>query len=403
MKIFFLVFLLFSVKLRAEVWTSKNVWNIEFEVLYSEWVKSTNLSADIFSNPKSPYYGIKTDCADATMALRAIFAFEHQLPIYFKDNDGLFLTNNSLKYDAIPEQIDRLKALLQDIGENIGSEVLASDNTYPISLADVRPGDVYITRWTDASGIDTRHVYFIKDILPTGDLLLFSSTQPRAIRPLLTRKGMPSHIITGEPYGFKRFTSGPKFERPDQSYSQYKDLQKGERFFFSKVKDTHQKVKDTFENNISQRIENICIALQTRVIVVDLAILQAVKNNHQCFSRDEYNEYSTPSRDHNIAYDIESLVFGWKAIKQKQIQSQLSENIQLALEYLAGNDLSEEAHSALNIFCTVKTMININLEISINMRDFYRRYKAGVISNNPNEAIEARWGYTRESGTCPKR
>lgn len=390
-------FLLLSQNLHAEVWASKNSWNRDVETQYVQWIQS-KLTFDIFSNPNGPYYGIKTDCADAAAALRTIFAYEHQLPVYFKDNDGLLITNSSSKYDHLTNKTERLKAFLRDMGENIGSETLASDNTYPIALSNIRPGDVYITKWTDASGIDTRHVYIVKDILPTGDLLLFSSTQPRAIRPLLARKGMPSHIISGEPYGFKRFSSGPKFDHPEQSFSQYDDLKNGERFYFGKIKETHQKVKDTFENNINQRIENICMALQTRVHVVNLALEEFEKNNRQCFSHDEYDEYSTPSRDHNIVIDIQSLIFGWKTIKQRQIEPQLSEKLQSALEYLSGNISTDESRAALNSFCQLSEIQN-----SLDIRFFYDRFKAGAISSNPNESKNARWGLERESGICPKR
>lgn len=397
MKTVIILAILASFSSYADVWSNKNTWTKEFEAQYSEWAKSSQLSSDIFSNPQSPYYGIKTDCADATIAIRTIFAFEHQLPIYFRDNNGSVISNRSNKYDHL-QSSSRLKAFLTDIGESIGSEILASDNTYPIALSNIRPGDLYITRWIDNSGIDTRHVYFVKDILPTGDLLLFSSTQPRAVRPLLARKGMPSHIIPGEPYGFKRFTTGPRFEKPDQSFSQYDDLKKGGRYYFSKIKETHQKIKDTFENNINQRIENICIALQTRISVVASALDQFEKNNHHCFTQEEYDEYSTPSRDHNIDFDIESLVFGWKTIKEKNIQANLSEKTQLALDYLSEETDSPEALNQLNSFCFIEIS-----NFSLNIKNFHDLYKSGAISSNPNESIEARWGQKSVNGICPKR
>ncbi|MDD4974339.1 MAG: hypothetical protein PHY93_08295, partial [Bacteriovorax sp.] len=370
---------------------------------YIDWVKSDKLSADIFSNKKSNYYGIKTDCADAAIALRVIYAFEQQLPVYFKDNDGNIITNESLKYDFVPVGIERLKAMLEDLSNNIGSEVLADGNTYPISLSDVRPGDVYITKWRDASGIDTRHVYFIKDILPTGDLLLYSSTQPTAIRPLLIRKGMPSHIIDGPPYGFKRFTRGKNFEKADQSWSQYEYLKQGQKYYFSKIKESHQMLKDTLENNINQRLENICVALQTRADVISATLEYIVKNNNRCFSKEEYDEYSTPSRDHNISFDIENLIYGWKIIKQRQKQSELPENIQQALEYLAGKDLSDNASNALNTFCLIKFESLSGQQVSMSIRSFYEGYKSGAISSNPNESIDVRWGIARETDICPKR
>lgn len=384
----------------ASVWNSDNDWTIENETKYSEWVK-TNINNDIFSNKNSKYFGIKTDCADAAMALRTIYAFEFGLPISFKDNDGHLISNNTNKYDYLETDLEKLKEMIKDIGENIGSEVLASENTYPIALSEIKPGDIYVTKWKNKSGTETRHVYFVKNILPTGDLLLFSSTQPRAVRPLLARKGMPLHIIDGSPYGFKRFKMGNNFQTPFIDQSQYIDLKKGEDFYFSKVKSTHQTVSDTLSNNINQRIENICVALDTRKDVIESTLEYKNQIQNRCFKKEEYNEYSTPSRDLNIAKDINRLIYRWQDIKESGNQDQLSPNTQLALEYLADKNNDPEALRALNSFCMIQ-FINLNhQEITMSIKSFYERYRYGLISSNPNEPNDTRWGFLKESTRCP--
>jgi hypothetical protein len=397
-----IIFILISMaqKSIASVWTANRDWNIEDEIKYSEWVKA-NLKVDIFSNKESLYFGIKTDCADAAMALRTIYAFEQKLPISFKDNDGKFISNDSTSYDYLKSDLEKLKEMIRDIGENIGSETLADDNSYPIALAEIKPGDIYITKWKNSTGIDTRHVYFIKDILPTGDLLLYSSTQPRAVRPLLARKGMPLHIIDGKPYGFKRFKMGVHFQTPSLDYSQYNDLEKGEVFYFSKVKSTHQMIKDTLSNNISERIENICVALQTRQDVILSTIEYKNQIQNRCLTKEEYTEYSTPSRDFNITNDIEKLMYGWRVIKQRGIQDQIPSETQLALDYLINKNNNPEALNALNTFCKVQFTKSNNQEITMSIRSYYERYRFGVISSNPNEIIDARWGFAKEVKDCP--
>ena len=59
----------------------------------------------MFNDPKSPYYGISTDCADTAYALRAIFAFENKLPFAITNPSGnrgasLSLNNKSKKFDS---------------------------------------------------------------------------------------------------------------------------------------------------------------------------------------------------------------------------------------------------------------------------------------------------------------
>ena len=373
------------------------------EVLYSNWVKNV-IPQDIFSNPESPYYGIKTDCADAAFALRAIYAFEHKLSFEFIENEGRRITEKTNRFDHLANnEIGRLKAFIDFIADNVGSEVLASDNTYPIHLKSIRPGDLYITRWANAKGELTRHVYIIKDILPTGDLVLYSSTQPRAVRPFLPRKGMPLRIFKEKPFGFRRFQGNLNQSKESQEHfsnMQYEALKLGQDKFFAMVKEGLKSSEDTLEQNIKRRIENICVALQTRKDVVDIA-LEERGNSSRCFSKSKYDEYSTPSRDKNIVNDIERLRNGYRTIIKDDLTHELNYLTKLGLDNLIGSDDSTEATDALKGLCTIAIDIGNDKKVLMTIKSFYDRYKAGVVSSNPNESMAARWGLSRGHGQCP--
>lgn len=383
----------------SAVYESNHDFSPEHEILYSIWVQE-KVSHDIFSNPNSPYYGIKTDCADAAFALRAIFAYEQKLSIEFRDNDGQIISEKTKRFDLVTnDELKKLKSFIAYIGENSGSEVLARDNTYPIALKSIRPGDLYITRWINSKGEDTRHVYIIKEVLPTGDFVLFSSTQPRAIRPLLSRKGMPLHLFKERPFGFRRFIEKSN-SRENESLEQYQLVKLGESRFFGMVKDGLKIKEDTLQLNIERRIENICLALKTRKDVVDLALQEKGVLTKKCFTNLQYEEYSTPSRDNNIIQDIERLRNGFKSIiRSNQINELNSETI-LSLENLIGENNSTEAFNSMAQLCSIPIELTSKRPIKVNIKSFYDRFKAGLISSNPNELIDARWGFEKESKQC---
>ena len=396
--------MVFFAEAKGAIYKSERSFNSSDELLYSQWIQKS-LTSDIFSNPESPYYGIKTDCADAAFALRAIYAFENKLSFEFIDNEGRKITENLTNFDS-GSDVERLKKLIEYISENAGSEMLAGHNTYPIELKSIRPGDLYITKWKNSSGGESRHVYIIKDILPTGDLLLFSSTQPRAIRPLLARKGMPLHFFSEMPFGFRRFYSSNErkiMNLENYSLEQYELMLTGEKKFFSEVKLKLKNDEDTLQNNFDRRIENVCVALTARKDVVDLALKEKMKLGKKCFDEKRYDEFSTPSRDQNIIKDIERLRNGYRFALENSRQNELSEETHLGMSYLIGINKSKESLESLKQMCSLEIQLNESQQVIVNIKSFYDRSQAKLISSNPNESRLARWGYEKESKACKRK
>jgi len=385
------------------IYETQNSFKKDEIISYSKWIKE-EVHQDIFSNPTSAYYGIKTDCADAAFALRAIYAYEQKLPFKFILNNGQIITEKSDKFDHVSNnEIKRLKAFIEFISENVGSEGLASDNTYAIDLKAIKPGDLYISRWKNSKGQLTRHVYIIKDILPTGDLLLYSSTVPRAIRPLLPRKGMPLRIFKEMPFGFRRFlpgTNGAINKLEDYSDMQYDLVKLGEEKFFKLVKEGLKSSEDSLELNIQRRIENICVALTTRLDIVEMALEAKEKLSTQCFNKAKYDEYSTPSRDKNIIQDIERLRNAYKVIVNKGMVVDLNESTKNGLDYLIDENKSAEGLVALKTLCSVAVEVSAGRRVLMTIKSFYDRYKANLVSSNPNEERAVRWGLEKSKNTC---
>ena len=400
----FLFFLLFQMKAYAELYQATRSFENIDELEYSEWVKN-NVTSDIFSNPNSPYYGIKTDCADAAIALRVIYSYEQKLSFEYRENNGRILTEKTSLFDHVSSnQIEKLKAFIAYIGENTGSEILAHYNTYPIELKSIRPGDLYITRWKNSNGEFTRHVYIIKEVLATGDFTLISSTTPRAIRPLLARKGMPLKIFTESPFGFKRFLNDVRANpriMPDYSLFQYEAIKSGEESFFKLVKNTLKVTEDTLELNIQRLTENVCVALKARVNVVQIASEEKKKLRNTCFKKSQYDEYSSPSRDRNIIQDIERLRNGYRTIVKRDLALELEESTKKGLDYLIGEDKTDSALSAMRDLCNVKVPFPHGQFATIHIKLFYDRYNIALISSNPNHSLESRWGFKGPDNSCP--
>jgi len=392
-----------SIIAHGAIYEAKNSFTKDEELTYSKWIKE-EVNQDIFSNPTSAYYGIKTDCADAAFALRAIYAYEQKLPFKFILNDNLIITEKSNRFDHVSnDEIKKLKALIEFISDHVGSEGLASDNTYSIDLKAIKPGDLYISRWKNNKGQLTRHVYIIKDILPTGDLLLYSSTVPRAIRPLLPRKGMPLRIFKEMPFGFRRFLPGTNSainKLDDYSNMQYETVKFGEGYFFKTVKEGLKSSQDSLELNIQRRIENICVALTTRMDIVEMALEAKEDLQASCFKKTQYDEYSTPSRDKNIILDIERLRNAYKYITNKEMTVDLNETLKIGLDYLIDEDKSESGLTSMKALCSIPIEVASDKRVIMTIKSFYDRYKADLVSSNPNEERAVRWGLSKAKKTC---
>ncbi len=364
----------------AVVWEDTNAWDTGWEAKYSKWVKKT-LSSDIFSNQESPFYGVKTDCADFILAQRVIFSYEHSLPFQAPNK----LSNRSSEYDSVESEIERVKLLIEDLALSFGSYQLADDFSYPIPISEIRSGDIFIYR--ESSG--NFHSYLIKDIRNNGNIELWYSTVPRVVRPILQRVGMPARPITESPYGFLRLRTsdqiGKELSLPSENFEQYQLVREfGEAEAMRKIKKLIRKRKETIKEAVERHISNICTLLESRVRTVSLSLNVTPP---QCMDADFQYNYSTTSRDRIIFESIMGLAGLWLKVKSFDQEGEMSDqNIERGLDFLVGREISRKGKYQLKNICSSN--------IPINMRQYIIRYKKGQLSDNPCVLPQQRWGNT---------
>lgn len=385
---------LLSAQIYANVWNSTRKWNESDIIGFKNWV-STSLERDIFSSKDSPYYGIKTDCADAIFAYMAIYSLENDLYFQLKLDHNNFIDNNSNKFDKYPES-ERLKKLIHHIGSSAGTYSLAYFNSYPVSIDDISAGDIYVTEWRK-NGALNRHAYMIKKFLPTGHFELYSSTTPVKVRKLALRKGMPLHLFESSPWGFKRLAPHYLINKDliDISRNQYTAKKSWGKNFMSKLSKRIATEKDSINLNLKRRLSNICDMLTGRESEVQEAI-QYKEEISRCMNSKEYYEYSTPSRDNSIQSAMTGLLIGWKKIRKASL-NEVDTNITSALEYFLGKTKDQDAREDLFSICPL-----VIEESSFTMRDFFMLKRSSKISSNPNDPYRMRWGLNGSKSSCPK-
>lgn len=403
---------LMSASGQAAVWTSTNTWNQEWEDKYSNWVE-TSFNEDFFTSGK--YAGIPTDCADAVYAARIIYSFENGLPFSMKDPTGgnSLITNNMSRFDGTKDSISRLKKFL-NFTSQVGSTKSLPNDTYPVSInrENVRAGTVWsrprITRENIFSRIfggtvqeDPGHAEVVKSVSDTGAIYLIGSTVPQAIRKLQTTSSlvfMPVETSTGlrnwlQPDFFNLQNSqlpGFSLEQFTTIGNQVSNNFNGEgggpttttRNISTWTSDVQSKLALREENRdeaIRRQAKNVCTLATSRIDAVKKAVAYKNKING-CMNAEDYDSYSTPSRDKRIVETLDSMAkasgkFGF-SLSQKisKLRSYLDECPEL--------QISESEKIALSAFAT--SLLN------------------GNVSSNPNDELRVRWGLEGKSqNTCP--
>lgn len=357
----------------ASVWTATHAWSPQREAQYSEWVEKT-LREDIFTNPKSEYYGISTDCADAVYTFRILYSFENGLPFAIMDPTGgrKLITNEMSRWDRIRIEKKRLFHFINYISDLVGTATLP-DDTYPVSIDrnGVRPGTLF--------SIYRTHVFTIQRFAPNGIPILMSSSLPRLIRDLTTYQGFPRRPLAEQPYrdGLLYFRQPNDLRKPVWKVPGFSDEQyKIPRAYWLKyVEEKLGFSQESVEEAIQRRIDNLCSMMKARVQVVDQAIIFQSMIGGRCMTRVEYGAYSTPGRDLNILNEIGLLEETLEAGAAGELPP-----------YLERSDCVAE----------------ITPEWELRLPEFVHRSKTGKFSSDPNDSREARWGEMESTSLCPE-
>ena len=396
----------------AAVWETTAEWDDRWEETYSAWVE-THWVSDIFTDYESPYYGVKTDCADASYFMRLIFSYENGLPFAIKDatnySSKRVISNKMGRWDGVHRTHQRVIRFMNYLSGIVGTVTLPED-TYPISINRnyFRPGIIYVT--------PKDHSYQVKELTSYGTPLLTSSTVPFSAKLLSQLSGF-SHRI---PKDLINFRDGFRaFRQPDDLFKSQKVL-KGyslEQFRLAKESDYNQTFftdtmikklaleEEPLNNKTRRYMFNICDGIRDRQRVVVEAqryyLHTVLGSGRQCMNASEYDLYSTPSRDHTLGEMYLKL--------QRLVESDSFKNSPPFIFKGFGDrlfntpDVYKVAQEHIDEFCPINVS-STNKQLTI--ASVWELLKEGRLSSNPNDPLAERWGQTvrfESSERCPLR
>lgn len=402
---------LFSL-LSAAVWEDHEQWSLEHEKKFSEWMESDNVHEYMFVNPGSRYYGINADCADAAYALRAIYAFENNLPFAIVNpsgsRDGISTLNNRLSnWDRFSEGMPRLKAMINEIAVSVGTDNLAYMDTYPVAIKGIRPGTVYITKVNVADDYFIKHTFNIKKINEVGTFdVLYSSESIQATgAPMQRRKDKEMDVLPSDPYGYRQFRwpshLGVKIKSlPEEMQASFEQFIMARtmdaRQFMTVVKKMIGTIEETDNQKLQRTLNTLCMEAQTRVTVVQQAQLRLQEINGQCMDFRDFDTYSTPARDASLKEAFFTLQKYYFEMKEREILDTLDpQTVEFSEIILVDRERSDQS---LLKWCPV----TYKEGTSIDLADLWKRLYFEKLSSHPNDSLEIRWGEEGVRTSCKR-
>jgi hypothetical protein len=300
---------------KAEVWPTSRGWSAAAETSFGNWI--ANVPNNIFTNPSSPYAGISTDCADAAYALRIIYAYENNLPVAFS---GPGLSNSSSAFDATPAGIPRLKKFINHVSANTSTMSLARD-TYPIAInrRSLRAGTLFLHSASGANVPITYragHVYYIQGVHENGMIQFTSSTVPAMVRDLQPRIDIV--FAPFEKSGGYRAWRAPGMGTPGLSEEQFgladwrpNAYRDGDLWqaWTNAVRERLSLRPASSDEELGAAIQNVSGYIKERVKLVQKSwsLYRSRYGGQGCMRPNDYDDYSTPTRDVKIQSELEAL------------------------------------------------------------------------------------------------
>ncbi|MGB1008808.1 MAG: hypothetical protein ACPGVP_03745 [Thiolinea sp.] len=387
----------------SAVWQDENTWDTNWERRYQHWVK-TQWTDDIFMNPAKPiYYKYENDCADASYAMRLIFAFEHRLPFVVNNQmkPGKLISNRMKTWDHLPGG-QRVRAFLDYIADITSTTSLRHD-TYPVALHDIKPGDIYV-----APGV---HSYQIVEVTETGIAEVMASTTPKKSRFLLRTPSFPFYVPDDKAMGdgYRRFKQPHNIRKPAKSQPGYSD----EQFRLARdLKFDYVKFTDVISKKLGKRAERpdekttrlllaLCMYANDRSVYVYDALwhLQEIrKKGRRCMTRQEYDGYSTPGRDKRLKMFFGSIRHHLDRIGRFDPRSRPARWAK-AVFAIDEPPVGELKH--LNDFCMVQ--MTLGEELYMPLRELRKNLEGGYLVSDPHAPLQYRWGVVKTpyKATCP--
>jgi|GEM_PF-1120483 len=414
-----LIPLLFSLSVRAQVWNDTNTWSPEWETRFATWVQQ-NWQVDFFSRKtlpngqSNPYYGLHMDCADTIYSMRIIFSFENQLPFVVQDPTtiGKTLSNRMTRWNSESNQVQRMRNFLNFMYGVLSTLSLPND-TFPVPVS---------RKWIHSGSLmkttpKNHHSWSVKEILPIGvPHLIFNSTvgansgfglQERISWPnpewVFETNFTPAGTAGFRYWRTEADLNKPVWEVANYSEEQYRiPLGQWNKIVQAKLAVT----SETDDQQIRRLFQTVCDGMQTRIASVNdgLGFLRAM-NPNQCMDYPTYDTYSTPNRDHRVFDDFAALRRTYKEMLKENGASGVSAALKPQLEkifpYLEMSAAAETARMTESSIDQRSTcLIEYTPGKTIDLAEAKRRLFADLMSNNPLDEVEYRWG--ERKGPSPR-
>ncbi len=395
----------------ASAWPSTNQWSQDWEDKYSKWVDE-DFKTDYYV--RGPYGQIKTDCADAVYGARVIFAYENELPFITTDGfNGKVLTNETTKFDDTTDSKARFKKFLRYVFEATDTKSLVRD-TYSVGInrQQVRAGTVWLQsskrpgylellfNSIDPKKYPAGHAQIVKGVTDAGVVTLMSSTMPGSVREMKEIQEYRSMPRDFSGTGFRAWR-WPEYYQvaedkiPGYSNEQYRLKTNSDDAWAEKATSRlalvidGKKITETTQQKLDRYANNFCVMARERVGVVLEGEELREKLAGRCMNASQYDDYSTPSRD-------DSLMISLKRIDA--IASQLA-NAADGSDDDSSSTGSVDPQRAALLKCG---QLEYKPGTSIDFVTLAKRVSRKQLIADPNVALEARWGESRGSSTCPQ-
>lgn len=398
----------------ADIWTAENNWNSAYEHAFPEWVR-TNFGKDAFHKPEEKaLFGLALDCSDAIYAMRIIYAWQNRLPFQINDpRNGKILSNEFKKWDGFREtrkhenddgtwktyqgpeytENDKVRAFIEFIGDITSTLNLVND-TYPVALEDVQPGDMFL--------LPRNHAYIVKDIDQTGAMTTLSHSSPRAWRVMAEINDFPAEVPEDKSKrdGYRRFKPHEYLRKnpmkvPGASDEQWKlsAALGGDREAFAlATQNALASIKEPLGAKAERLFTSLCDYTIQRVDIVNqsMSYLNHIDQNmgRQCMTFGEYAEHSTPGRDKKLTGQFKLL----RALTQNPDWQNENFGLKPVIEALfdPSDALSEQE---MGSYCSVPFDIRGGRQITL--REIWRGIEAGRMVADPHAPLDSRWGLSR--------
>lgn len=399
----------------AAVWKAKPGlnWDAYWDKKFESWIKN-EVEGDFFKKLGERYKSLPLDCADAYYGLRVYFSYLKKLPWNSNaqkwnrhDNYSTGYSNEMTKWDHLSSESDRVAELIRFLLDRVGTESLANLDSYPVSLMDVRAGDIYMYKY-GSDGSYTRHAYIIKEVNSDGTFDVLYGTQLRAKKlwPLgKTGNEYLQHKPDLKSWGFKRYKSNLDIKTdetriPLANFEQYEVAKRvTEEQFFDYVNVALRVFEESPTRKTKRLLNGLCRSLQAREIVVDDAIEWQDENRNRCMNEAQYDAYSTPSRDLGIKKKYQQLKSYFEKLRMEGREEKVSSYYRNIVNKILDPYQSRYGNNDVTKFCSIDVGSPSTGYRSVDLGTFYTALNNREVSYHPNDNILRRWGFRHRSQT----